>query len=277
MKYAKQQRANLPDEQLVKLRGIQMDILNEIVRICNEYNIQYFLVEGTLLGAVRHKGFIPWDDDLDIGMPREDYEQFLTVCRDALSDSYVLDYYGTNSKYWLPFAKVRKKDTIYELESQVDIDGIPKGVWVDIFPLDNIRPENTLRWIQGFLFKVVNFNIIVKQLDYRPKSRKGLFLRFLLSPLNVDESFALLYKIMTFWNNVECDYFVNFSSAYGVRKQTIAKSKYYPPKNLEFEGYTYQGPNDPGYILERIYGNYLELPPLEERIGHSPIRIDLGD
>ena len=97
----------------------QQKILDEIVRICDNYNLRYFLIGGTLLGAVRHKGYIPWDDDLDISMPRKDYNQFIEIAKKQLSQNFKLDCKYTNNKYWLPFIKVRMKDTSFDENSLI--------------------------------------------------------------------------------------------------------------------------------------------------------------
>ena len=90
-----------------KLRKTQLEILDYIVEICDKYNLQYSLIGGTLLGAIRHNGYIPWDDDIDICMPRKDYEIFISKFQD--NSKFVLDDYSTNSNYWLPFIKIRNK------------------------------------------------------------------------------------------------------------------------------------------------------------------------
>lgn len=263
-------------EQLAAVHRIQIEILNEIVQICNRHNLQYFLIAGSLLGAVRHRGFIPWDDDLDIAMPRQDYTRFLAICEHELSSTYVADHYGTNPKYWQSYAKIRKNGTVYELKSQVGIEGIPKGVWVDVFPLDNIKPGKIFVTIQAFAFKLIKSNIATKQLPSAPKTMKRRIVSALLAPLSVDASFELLHKVMTFWNTTECDYFALFFDG-DEKKRIIPKSKYFPPKHLEFEGGIYEAPNDPHYILEKMYGDYMKLPPLEERLGHGPVFVDLGN
>ena len=271
-----EKEVELSSGELASLHAIQVDILNEIVRICEINDLQYFLIGGTLLGAVRHGGFIPWDDDLDIVMPRDDYETFLEICSQQLKGSYLLDWYGTNPKYWLPYAKVRKVNTIYELESQVGLEGVPKGVWVDVFPLDNIVPRKCIQAIQGFLFREIRFYIRAKQLNQKSNLRWRRNLQLFYPPLSVERLFRIMHGVMTFWNEKNCDHFVNFGSPYGVKKETIAKDKFFPPKELVFEDYAYQVPNDTHFILERIYGNYHELPPLEQRVGHNPVRIDLN-
>jgi len=265
------------DVQLEKLHRIQIEILNEIVSICEANNIQYFLSYGTLLGAVRHKGFIPWDDDLDISMPRNDYERFLRLCGKELSDSYILDCSQTNDRYWLPFAKIRKRGTIYEERAVENVD-TPKGIWVDVFPLDSVKYQSSpLQSFQQFLVTVLCFNLLVKQINYIPHTFKGKLARLLLSCISVDTSFSWLDKLMRLWNNDEgATYFVCFVDGVEIKKKTIHKSKFLPSVKLEFEGILYEAPNDYHYILTQIYGDYMELPPEEQRKNHDPILIDYG-
>ena len=128
------------------LRRVQLEQLNiakEIDRVCRKNNIQYFLDSGSMLGAVRHRGFIPWDDDLDIGMLREDYNRFSAIASDELGDSYVWQTWNNDSQYAVPFGKVRKKGTIYlEKRSPVLKEN---GIFVDVLPYD-YAPEDNMEW-----------------------------------------------------------------------------------------------------------------------------------
>ncbi len=261
---------------LDKLHRIEKEILDEIVRICDKYELNYFLIGGTLLGAVRHKGFIPWDDDLDIAMPRADYNKLLGLCKHELKDGYSLDYYQNNKFYWTPVAKIRKDNTIYEEKELRNNKETHKGVWVDIFPLDDVRYEGSIfQTIQANLVNWLKLNIVV-QLGYsKPQSYKSRFACSFMRMLNIRKSFEIQEKIMTIWNNKGYNYFVNLGSQYGYKKQTIHKDIFFPPSKLEFEGDCYNAPNDWEFILKRIYGDYMTLPPIEKRINHNPVRIKL--
>ena len=100
-------------ETLTKVHEIELELLNEFVRICDKHNLTYFLVGGTLLGAVRHSGFIPWDDDIDVGMPRVDYDKFINIAKNELKNDYLLDSVETDKNYFLPFAKILKRNTLF--------------------------------------------------------------------------------------------------------------------------------------------------------------------
>lgn len=268
----------MEDSILKRIHKIQVEILDEIVRICEKYSLEYCLIGGTLLGAIRHKGFIPWDDDLDITMPRDSYEKFIRLCNSELNSKYLLDIYETNPDYWLPFAKVRKKNTAYVEKSRAHKKNIPHGIWVDIFPLDNVKHQNSiLQFIQAKLVKGIKAYITIKQGYAAADDLKKLLFFNLLRFLSIKHAFAIQKKLMTLWNNQKTDYFVNLGSQYDYRKQTMPKSKYFPAVKVEFEGKYYNAPREWDFILRRIFEDYMQLPPEEERVNHKPVRIELGD
>ena len=127
----------LDSKTLKKLHDVELEILQEIIRICKKYDIKYYLAGGTLLGAVRHKGFIPWDDDLDIGMLREDYDKFMKYGIKEIDDKYFIHCDKTDPNYWLPFIKVRKNSTTFVEELLNKKEVLHNGIFVDIFPMDN--------------------------------------------------------------------------------------------------------------------------------------------
>ena len=123
-----------------EIQNQQLMILKELDRICQKHNIKYHLMGGTLLGSIRHKGFIPWDDDIDVSMIRADYEMFLDVCGRELNSGYFLQTNKTDKNYIMQFAKLRKNHTLFIEKSMNDLD-IHHGIYIDIFPLDNILPD----------------------------------------------------------------------------------------------------------------------------------------
>lgn len=266
---------------LDKLHNEEQNILNEIVRICDKNKLNYVLVGGTLLGAIRHKGFIPWDDDLDIAMPRKDYKKFIEICKKDLNEKYFLDYIGSNKNYWLPFMKIRNRKTIYEEKWQKYYNG-EKGIWVDIFPLDYTNKENSFFLkLQEKLIKKIKGLLYIKNLRSINKKEDKLLKRLSIKLIKkIPNRFLhkLINGIMSFNKKEDSKYFVNFGSQYGIRKQTHLKEKYFPAIEVEFEGQKYKAPNDYNYVLTNIYGNdYMQLPPEEKRVTHNPIRIKFED
>jgi lipopolysaccharide cholinephosphotransferase len=269
----------MDDLMLNKLHNLQVQILDEIVRICDSNNMDYFLIGGTLLGAIRHKGFIPWDDDLDIAMPRKSYDKFISLCNSEMNNKYILDLFENNSGYWLPFIKIRKKNTVCEEKTTSVNKYKHKGVWVDIFPLDNVKhSKSTMQSLQAKLVKYIMHFIGIKQGYFTTTSVKQSVMFNIFRLISIDRAFKIQHKIMTLWNDQETRYFVNLGSQYNYVKQTIPKDKYYPPVKVEFEGKLYNAPNDWDYILTRIYGDYMQLPPVEKRTsGHHIVKVDLGE
>lgn len=263
---------------LKKLQKIEHEILQEVVKICDENNLTYFLIGGTLLGAIRHKGFIPWDDDLDIAMPRGDYDKFLEISNDELGEEYWLHYSGNDPDYWLPFAKVKKKETIFDEANSRNIVS-DKGIYIDIFPLDNAKKEKSIfQSVQAITCKKMSRIILWKRGFY--KSKPKLNLKILLGILKNKTVFEISnrqQKLMSMCKDKDTKYFVNLGSNYNYVKQTVPKDKYYPPVKVEFEGLFYNAPNDWDFILKRIYGDYMKLPPVEKRITHNPTRIKFED
>ncbi len=128
-----------PKTLIKEVQAIELEILLEVDRICREYEIPYFLDSGTLLGAVRHKGFIPWDDDIDIGMLRSDYERFLSIANRELGSEYFLQTYRTDGAP-IMFAKVRKKGTTF-VEFRLRNIPMEHGLFIDVFPYDFLPQE----------------------------------------------------------------------------------------------------------------------------------------
>ncbi len=264
----------MTSENLKKLHEVEVEILNEFVRICDKYKLQYFLAGGTLLGAVRHKGFIPWDDDLDVTMPRNDYEKFLEIAKSELNNKYMIDNKNTNPKYYLNFTKIRKKNTIFEQDFQVNYDG-PKGIWLDVFPLDEAKSLNNKltpiqRKINNVIFRLVHYKngfVLGKKFNSIKRFlRKLVFLKN-TTLLNFQD------KILRMQNNKGGNCILCLASTYDYKREIFEKKNYFPAKELEFEGKKYKVPKEYKMVLKQIYGDYMQLPPKDKQITHNPVRL----
>lgn len=266
-------------ESINRLQGLQLDIMLEVKRICEAHNLRYFLVGGSLLGAIRHGGFIPWDDDLDIAMPRKDYDAFISICTTELDSQYYLHTTETDSLYWLPFAKVRKNGTYLEEESITPIT-THKGIYIDIFPLDvAVKPGGPILYFQKQMVKILAAVVMVKR-GLQLRKPKGLAKRIIVclaAPFSISFLIKCQRKIMTLHNKKNTEYWVNLGSNYNYIKQTIPVSKYCPPRVTDFEGEKLQIPNEYEYILTRIYGDYMRLPPEEKRVARHAVEMHFGD
>lgn len=254
-------------QQIELLKKIELGILDEIVRICEKHALTYFIIGGTLIGAVRHKGFVPWDDDIDIAMPRKDYENFRKICRKELDPDLFLQDWESEPYYYLPFAKVRKNNTVLEEHYTEDIN-IHKGIYIDIFILDNAEKQDSFsQALQGTVYKGLNKIMWAKAVYTSGKYNK--FKYFITKTffwiIRLEKLSKFIQKFMSINKNEDSEYFVSIGSRYGYKIQTIKKNKYYPPRKMEFEGRLFNVPNDYNYILRRIYGDYMTLPPEEKR------------
>lgn len=255
-------------ENIRKIQLRELEILLEIDRICKRNNIIYYLSAGTLLGSIRHNGFIPWDDDLDIDMPREDFEKFKKVCCKELSERFWIDCYEYNKKWWSPIIKIRDKNSVYKENSLKKYDDSLCGVWVDIFPLDKSTGSLKKDKIIKIIIDGMKYSMEVRTLDLpiNSFSRRNmpLILFFNLLPFKMLHTY--MNKIMT-CGKMEKKY-VSFASTYSIEKMCFNK-KDFEISNHIFEKYKFHIPKEYNKILKQIYGDYMILPPKEERNAHG--------
>ncbi len=248
------------DLDLDRAKRVMVEILVEIDEICERNNINYWLDLGTLLGAVRHKGFIPWDDDIDITMLRDDYEKFKQIVRSELSSDYFLQTRNENKHCFYDWIKILDKKSIF-----IESDNIEKyakmknGIFVDVFPLDRIQAKNIKRF--NFSRKLFQIN------PFKPfyNSRKNKFLHYFLSPISMfRNNFFEISKKITDENGEVAIFGVETWFSYNFDFELI-----YPLKKIEFEGLMFNAPNNWDKILQSYYGDYMKLPPIEERRVHA--------
>ena len=270
----------MPDEDITlrKLQLLELKILLEFKRICEKHNIQYFLLWGTLLGAVRHQGFIPWDDDIDVGMLRSEYVKFLTICNEELSQEYFLQTFESDSGYANSFAKLRLNGT--EAPESVNDDKLNhKGIWIDIFPLDHVPNNYLFQKIHIFRLRALSQMCYIKY-GYTIKPTKlirkvlHLGLRFFSAVFSKTQAIEMREKLLQKYNSRRTDYYI-VSSLYlerysGILPCCIPSKIFDQFSELEFEGIRFPVPA--GYVtyLECVYGDYMRLPPEHERIKHTP-------
>lgn len=253
-------------------------ILVEIDNVCKKANLQYFLYAGSLLGAVRHGGFIPWDDDIDVVMMRKDYDKFVAACDMYLNkDRYELQTIHTDPFASNPWMKLHDKNTAFI--SGVRRNGAMEGINIDIFPVDN-APDSD--WVLRKRAKYFDRMNLIYQFRFQQFFRESLKLRIfkriiaLIPPLD-EAKFKDKYdkKIQKF-NNLETERVVYFSNRKYLRK-VIDKRVFDEVEMMMFEGQEFPVPSGWREVLEKLYGNnYMKLPPQEQRVTiHGTLVIDL--
>lgn len=254
-------------EKLKELQKIEMIILKEVDKICKENKITYYLGEGSLLGAVRHKGFIPWDDDIDLLMPRKDYEKFLKIAPTVISTNYEIQHSSLIKNYWSPFIKVRYlKNSSFKQQHIAHLTE-NNGPLIDIFPLDTVPKLDSFRQkIQAMTIKLYRGMLSYKLGTRHPKKYKGYIVKFASKFVSVRKIHKKLDNTFIKYNNSKNKYIVNLASYYNYRKQTVPKNWYGQPRMVKFENMTVPIPKEAEKILSSIYGDYMILPPKDKQV-----------
>ena len=264
------------NELMNQVHKVQLEMALEVKRICQKHDINYFIIAGTLLGAVRHSGFIPWDDDLDIGMLRDEYEKFINVAKAELREEYFLQTWNTDSSFALPIAKVRKKGTKF-IEKNSSKANLHNGIYIDIFPFDNVPNSTSNQKVQNWITYILKRVIIVKQ-GYEIWEEQEYFKRFIYKsldlitkPLPVYKVKGVLYKEMTKYNSSKTEDVVAIGGSYGYWKESIKRKWVDSLTTINFDSYELSCPNEYIKYLEYFYGEYMTLPPEDKRYGRHKI------
>lgn len=257
-----------------KLRQLQLaelEILNEFVRVCEKEGLRYYLVGGTLLGAVRHQGFIPWDDDVDVAMPREDYDRFARIAEKELAPQYFYQSPDTDPHYFLTYAKIRKNGTeIYE--ERFKNARFHKGIFIDIFPLDFCPGPGPVCHLLFNVLAVMNYRGQVDSgEEYEPyeelSGKIGYTVLRLFSPRGLVKVRKGLLKLSKHLSRGE--YVASYSGAYGYRREIFPAGWFAGGTDVRFENRSYKGPAETRRELTQIFGaEFMKLPPAEDQKGH---------
>lgn len=279
-KYSRLDVEVLSEERIIRLKKLILEILIDVKEVCDENNFEYMLAYGTLLGAVRHKGFIPWDDDVDIHMRREDIPAFERAVKERYGDKYnfielkrrpvdffMIEINGTQSR-----------------EITADNDALVTGVKIDIFPIDNISSNHLLAKIQDIImllatkgcsvrrdFKHPSYTLMNVDDDelrkyYKMRRRLGAVASIL--PEKFYESLFLKFAISHKRTGVVRLSDTTCHIPYGLFRKTV---------ELEFEGHMFKCPVNYDKYLKLIYGDdYMQLPPEDKREIHSYVKLKLG-
>lgn len=261
----------LSEEQLAQLKSTELQILKAFDELCKTHGLTYFITAGTLLGAVRHKGFIPWDDDIDVIMPKKDYKKLAGVCKKSLPDGLFLQNSRTDKGYPFHFSKLCKLGTEVYFPFLKGVE-MNKGIHIDIFPADKC-PSN--KKIAGFLFKwmsAVTYALIAKQdadfdFDYTKKSARLLYkiLRILPRVMVV----ALRDFVISFVG-LFCSgrILATVSGGHGYPKETYNAEWFTDKVMLTFEDGEFPAPKGYDKLLTNMYGDYMTPPSEDDRNGH---------
>lgn len=270
-------------EILNRIKDVEKQILCKYIEICEKYHLRYFVAFGTLLGTVRHKGFIPWDDDIDVGMPREDYERFLQIAQKECGEEYFLQTVETDPEYHLYFAKLRMNHTRF-VENSLQKAGSVTGFYIDIFPYDEISDDEAemekqlnraVRW--GMILSI--YKVKEPQIgQYGPA--KDFVMRSIWHILHGGMHLCGI-SAKTVWKKCNQAFMQKpekgssrmTTFAADAKKWIIEKKEIEQLVDVPFEDITVKIPGGYDAILTRCYGDYMKLPDEKDRVNHMPVEI----
>ncbi len=260
--------------EIAELQKRLSPMFKDLVTILDQNNVQYYAVGGTLLGAIRHKGFIPWDDDIDISIPRPEYDTFIANANKMLPPHYVLETHHDNDTFPYHYAKLY--DTRTTLVANFT-QPFPRGIYIDIFPLDGIT-SNKKEQIKNvkkmrFYLKIHRRVFTLKAHSPHLSHRVGHCVLAPIAKIFYSKK-AVLKKIddlsqITPWEQAE--YIVNYFGAWKT-KEIHKKSWYNERIQLPFDDFKVWAPKEYEKVLSCLYGNHMELPPVETRKSHHKVK-----
>lgn len=262
---------------LKKIHAVLMIIAKEIKRICEKHHIHYFMLAGTQLGSIRHNGFIPWDDDMDLGMLREDYDKFLEICRTELDhEHFYVQNLDSEPGFGKFYTRILLKDTYLTYDYIENVDS-SRGFFVDVFPYDNTPKSKILQKKQCMIMSFA-LRLIKEKSGYAHKCRtlggkiQLLFTKF----FSLDFLVKLYTQEMKRYNNKPTELVNSANSGNGYFKEILKKSWVTNTKPMIFEDITMPGIENYDEYLKYLYGDYMTIPAVEDRVTHEFKEIDFG-
>lgn len=247
-----------------------MEVFHEA---CMKNNLSYYMLGGTMLGAVRHQGFIPWDDDIDVGMSRSDYEKLINLPNSAWPEELIIKTPHNSNDFVLPFSKIMNKNTtLIEKRNDEEVVG---GIFIDVFPIDGAGSSMFQAKAKYMLFaikrRLISYNLEVKAKDN--------FIERLIQKqakhIEVKNLYASLEKTMKKDSFQDSKIVGNYAGAWGV-KEFMPKNVLGKPKLYQFENHKFYGVNKADEYLTSLYGDYMKLPPKDKRkSNHTIVELDL--
>lgn len=266
---------------IIHLHSVLLILMDELDRVCKENDINYTLTGGSMLGAVRHNGFIPWDDDMDVAMTRENYDK-LIMAKDEFGKEFFLQTNQTDKNYGYGYAKLLLQST-ETIEFGHENTKYKKGIFIDIFPMDNIPAFGFQQKVQAninyFLQKCLRKKMRIKDNPNWGIKKRMIYriIYFLCIGINMKYLLKLLNKNMIKYDNTSGTHITNLCGMYGYEKESVPKKWFEEYERIDFEGKKYSVIKCKEQYLEKIYGNYMKIPPIGKRHTHQFLSLKFGE
>ena len=268
------------DKTLKHLQKVQLKILKYFIQICEENDLMYFIYGGSLLGTIRHGGFIPWDDDIDVIMFREDFEKLNKILEKNIDEKFKFINVLNEETYQYTWARLMLKDTLFKEWWANQVDYTPH-IFIDIFILDNI-PDNKIKrflhkWTSFSLNQLTIYSLIKLKNQSKLKEIIQQTIYYILKIIPISH-YSIKKKCIQTYSKYQHDRYDEVCDFPAICQMPIYyKTDWLPPKRAKFEGVEVNIPNNYDKILKRTYGSYMELPPKESRFRPAPDEIDFGE
>lgn len=269
-----------PEDTLRRLQEVETDLLVAIDKLCRDYDIDYFIIGGTLLGAVRHGGFIPWDDDVDIAIPYKDYLRFQEIAPRALPGQYRMVTFQNEKGFAPLWTKIFINGTRF-IDEQAQQAQCEQGIFLDIFPYCQLESDPALakkQYAKALRLQRMSYLRHLSKMKLPGRRHKKLIT---VGTTILHHTIARTWTTarMARWFKEVCEPCnpgdVWFTPCWA--KMTSEGNCLFPTQDIEFQGRTVRAPRDSDAFLTDCFGDYMSLPPEEERYTHAPLVLDFGD
>lgn len=274
----------MDDETRCRLREVFLEMLTDVQSVCRKYGLNLYLIGGSALGAVRHQGFIPWDDDVDLGMTRADFNRFAKIFPRELADKYALNAPNISEKPMYRFIKIFKRGTIFREDNDFSPEG--HGIFLDLFVIENVPTNpfirrsrgiccNAIQFISSQVYLYENRNPILKSIYSQSGTANYLsrmVIGFLFSFIRSGQWFNMVDRLAQY----------HYTGLFGIvtgRKhyfgEIFEEDVFFPGREISFcnmKAYVF---NQVEPYLENLYGNYMEIPPESKRERHYIVELQL--
>lgn len=265
------------EEANVKVQRLTINTLNSFIKFCEQNGLRYYFTGGALIGVLRHKGFIPWDDDIDIGMPRKDFDKFHKMIESNCPEGFGICNRFTNDNWHFAMSQFIDLQSIVE----INLAEQPRiaNIWIDVFPIDGLPSNRVLRWfrvksilVHRYLVQISHIETQVDSHRDRPWYEKVILHLCKIVPIgkmiNTNKILDHLEKVLRKTDFYSSEYCGNMLGRY--REREVVLTRWFGnPIDGPFEEQLVKIPEDSDSILKSLYGDYMQLPPEKDRVAHN--------